>query len=170
MKNGTIYSILKKRYIGSIGKDGYLRITKVKGYNHSKLHLYIWMIANQCDIPKDESGRYYDIHHIDGNKQNNSIYNLQALSKYEHHLLHIKERENNPFYGKKHSEESKNKMSENRKDKKKVGQYTLDGELIKVWDSICECKKEGFNKSSISKCCNDKLKTYKGYKWKLMDE
>lgn len=39
-------------------------------------------------IPKDEFGRSYDIHHIDGNPHNNSIDNLIALSVADHYELH----------------------------------------------------------------------------------
>ena len=37
------------------------------------------------------SGRTYDIHHIDGNVQNNDISNLIALSVHDHYLLHVKQ-------------------------------------------------------------------------------
>lgn len=36
-------------------------------------------------IPKDSNGRSYDIHHIDGDKTNNSILNLVALSIQDHY-------------------------------------------------------------------------------------
>lgn len=39
-------------------------------------------------IPKDELGRTYHIHHIDGNRQNNDISNLVALSLQDHYDVH----------------------------------------------------------------------------------
>ncbi len=45
------------------------------------------------EIPKDELGRTYDIHHIDGNRSNNSIYNLKAVSLKEHWNIHIMQQE-----------------------------------------------------------------------------
>lgn len=39
-------------------------------------------------IPKDEEGRSYDIHHINGDKTNNSIFNLIALSIQDHYDVH----------------------------------------------------------------------------------
>jgi HNH endonuclease len=39
-------------------------------------------------IPKDQNGRTYDIHHNDGNRQNNSPDNLIALSIQEHYDVH----------------------------------------------------------------------------------
>lgn len=42
-------------------------------------------------IPKDENGRTYEIHHIDGNRKNNSIDNLKAVSIQEHYDIHYKQ-------------------------------------------------------------------------------
>jgi len=39
-------------------------------------------------IPKDANGRTYEIHHIDGNKDNNDIVNLIAVSIQEHYAIH----------------------------------------------------------------------------------
>jgi hypothetical protein len=39
-------------------------------------------------IPTDEQGNLYDIHHIDGNRRNNSIENLQCVSIEEHYEIH----------------------------------------------------------------------------------
>jgi hypothetical protein len=39
-------------------------------------------------IPKDDQGRSYDIHHIDGDRSNNSPLNLKAVSMQEHYDIH----------------------------------------------------------------------------------
>lgn len=39
-------------------------------------------------IPKDSDGRSYDIHHIDGNHNNNDISNLKAVTIQEHYDIH----------------------------------------------------------------------------------
>lgn len=39
-------------------------------------------------IPKDGAGRTYDIHHIDGNRSNNTVDNLIALSIQDHYDIH----------------------------------------------------------------------------------
>lgn len=41
------------------------------------------------EIPKDENGRSYEIHHIDGNSENNDITNLTCISIQEHYNLHL---------------------------------------------------------------------------------
>lgn len=42
-------------------------------------------------IPKDEDGRTYEIHHIDGNSSNNHIDNLKCVSIQEHYEIHKKQ-------------------------------------------------------------------------------
>lgn len=44
-------------------------------------------------IPKDAQGRSYQIHHIDGNKDNNEIENLLCLSIEDHYHLHLNQGE-----------------------------------------------------------------------------
>lgn len=42
-------------------------------------------------IPKDEDGRPYEIHHIDGNRNNNSLENLICVSIKEHYDIHYRQ-------------------------------------------------------------------------------
>lgn len=49
--------------------------------------------------------------------------------------------------------------------RKKVYQYTLDGELVKVWNSVTECSSNGYHKGHVSDCCLGKYKQHKGYIW-----
>lgn len=41
----------------------------------------------------------------------------------------------------------------------------IDGEVIKTWESITECKNQGFNIGHIWECCRGKRNKHKGYKW-----
>jgi hypothetical protein len=56
---------------------GYYRSTTHRK-NHLSLHRYVWEKHNG-KIPKG-----YDIHHLDGDKTNNDISNLECLPKPEH--------------------------------------------------------------------------------------
>lgn len=88
--------------------------------------------------------------------------------------------EGNPFYGKKHSEESKQKMSNKRKSldmsfcmKKIVQKDKITGEKIKIWNSIAEIYIFFGSKptnSIISKVCRGKQKTAYGYIWEYHKE
>lgn len=48
---------------------------------------------------------------------------------------------------------------------KPVYQYTLDGVLVRVWPSIKEAQRNGFNQGGIWSCCHGKCKQYKGFLW-----
>lgn len=69
--------------------------------------------------------------------------------------------ENNARFwlGKHHSDEVKQKISENNrnnpKQSKSVYQYTLDGALIRVWPSIRECHRNGYNQGNVAACCRN---------------
>lgn len=87
--------------------------------------------------------------------------------------------ENNHMYGKHPSEETRKKMSENHADfsgekhprARKVAQYDLKDNLIKIWGCITQAANElGIHRTAISNCCNDKAKTAGGYHWEYTDE
>ena len=47
--------------------------------------------AHNGRIPKDSDGRRYHIHHVDGNRTNNQINNLIAVSIEDHYQIHLKQ-------------------------------------------------------------------------------
>lgn len=49
-------------------------------------------------IPKDEEGRSYEIHHIDGNRSNNHIDNLKCVSIQEHYDIHYQQKDYGACY------------------------------------------------------------------------
>lgn len=52
---------------------------------------------------------------------------------------------------------------------KKVAQYDLDGNLVKIWNSATEaCKVIGVSPASLSECCNGKRRMTKNYIWKFI--
>jgi hypothetical protein len=96
-----------------------------------------------------------DVNHIDCNKSNNSINNLQWVSKSENIQHAIKNQRFKRFYGKEHW------LS------KKVIQKNKNGELIKIWDSFSDVKRElNLDIKSLIYCCNGKIyKSVGGFKW-----
>ena len=90
--------------------------------------------------------------------------------------------ENNPMYGKHHSESTKQKISEIRKEKqlakgknnpnaKKVAQCDKQGNLIKIWDYAKQASEElGINRGNICSCCKGKLKSAGGYIWRYAEQ
>ena len=96
-------------------KDGYYQITSKKEGNCGKyLHRLLFEDFYGCEIPKN-----YVVHHKNGNHIDNCILNLQ-LMETKKHLRHHNIGEKNyiygrfgdkaPFYGRKHTEESKKKI------------------------------------------------------------
>lgn len=62
----------------------------------------------------------------------------------------------------KFTESHKQKIADSQS--KTVYQYTLDGVLVEI-NKTSKFKREGYSSSNISRCCNGKRKTYKGYRW-----
>lgn len=98
-KKGRLYSLQENEY-------GYLRICiHVEGRNRiCRVHRLVWQAFNG-KIKKMEQ-----IHHKDGNKKNNHIYNLEKMTHSEHSRM-----EN---LGRKKSKEARRKMR-----KAKIGKY-----------------------------------------------
>ena len=56
---------------------------------------------------------------------------------------------------------------------KKIAQYSLDGTLIKIWNSGMEAERAtGISHSCISKCCRhyQGMQKYKGYRWEFISD
>lgn len=95
----------------------------------------------------DNPERKAQVNHKDENKLNNRADNLEWLTKYE-----------NDHYG-------TGIQRRAEKQSKKVYQYSLEGKLLKVWESTVSCKLAGYNRTSIWFCCTGKHKQHKGYRW-----
>jgi group I intron endonuclease len=77
--------------------------------------------------------------------------------------------EKNPNYGKKHTAESKEKMRTSRQGKH-ILQYDLNGNFIKEWEYMSLARQEyNLDKRSLQKACNGKLKTTGGYIWRYKE-
>ena len=78
--------------------------------------------------------------------------------------------------GTKASNETRQKMSEARKGAKnstarKVVQYDIDGNFIRVWDYIKQASETlNINRCSIGECCRNEQKTAGGFIWKYFTE
>lgn len=133
-----------------------------------RLHRYIWEKHNG----KIPSG--YQIHHIDKNKDNNDISNLELLSEYEHLALHGKKRFENKKWAKKFEEKgveaskSWHSSEEGYKWHKKHWEQDKD-KLYKTFKFQCKnCGKE-FEGHYGSKFCSNKCKSAYRRKHRLDD-
>ena len=77
--------------------------------------------------------------------------------------------ENHPMFGKHHSEETKEKMSESHS--KPIVQIDAStNKIINVWGSSADAEREGYNHGNISLCCKGKRKTHGGFRWMYLSE
>lgn len=99
-----------------------------------------------------------EVNHKNGIWSDNRVDNLEIVTKKQNewHKVNILKRVNNS---------AKGRFGILNGRSKKVKQ-SMDGVVIREWDSICEAhRKLGFDPSSIVKCCKGKMKTHKGYQW-----
>ena len=111
---------------------------------------------------KGNGSKMWEINHIDENKLNNHVENLELVTRKQNnnHGTRIKRMADS---------------QRNRQGSKKVYQFTLNGELVKVWPSTAECGRNGYNEGHVAACCRcaDKgtfCNVYKNYVWSYSEE
>lgn len=143
---GKIWSKKTKKWIGRKDKKGYT-VVNLQGDDDKNLATHqsrvIWFAVNGELPPK------HHIHHINHNRQDDRIKNLQLISAAEHNRMH--------------SEEKKNKPS---KLDKPIAGYDKNGNLILSFRSSKEAKRNGY--SCAYKCANGRIKTSANLIWKWM--
>lgn len=160
-RKNIFYCGLRKEYaerpvkekILSISKSnrGYLQVCLTKNGKY-KTFLVHRLVA-QTFIPNPLNK--LTVNHIDGNKENNCVNNLEWATSSENikhaFTIGIKEIHN----------------------KLKVNQYDLEDNFIKTWNCITDFLKANninLKSSNISMCCKGKRPTAYGYKWKYADD
>ena len=132
-------------------KDGYLIVKLYSDKCYTKL-VHRLVAENFIDIPKLE------VNHLNGNKEDNSINNLEWCTHPEN------ERYSRKVLGK------STKMLE-RNGGKEIIQYDLNDNYIKKWRSATEAGRMlNIRANHISACCNKKRNKTGGYKWRFAKE
>jgi len=102
---------------------------------------------------------HLEVNHIDGNKFNNNVNNLEWCTK---------------SYNQKHSYDKglkKIRRDYNNNLSKHIIQYDLEGNFIKEWANKRTIERElGYGNGNISACCKGKNKTSYGYVWKYKED
>lgn len=127
-----------------INQDGYCRVRlyKDKECKHYSVHRLVaqTFLPNPDNLP--------EVNHKDEDKTNNCVENLEWVSS-----------KTNCNYGKRNR---KIALSKN----KCILQVSLDGELIKEWESASEVQRVlGYSQGNICNCCNGIRKTAYKFKW-----
>ena len=129
---------------------GYLQIGLSKEGERKKYKVHRLVLSTFSPI---ENMCKLDVNHIDENKLNNALYNLEWC-----------DRSYNINHG------TRNKRA-GEKNSIPIAQLSLEGKFIKAWKSSHDAKREGsFDPGAIIKCCKNKFNRegnniYKGYRW-----
>ena len=77
-KSGIVFNSMTNNWIGAVGSGGYYKISMLDQRSgiirHIQTHRLVWLWF-KSDIPED-----MEINHIDGNRLNNRLKNLELLS------------------------------------------------------------------------------------------
>ena len=90
----------------------------------------------------------------------------------KHHSEESKEKNRQAHLGKIHTEESKQKIKKSCEEKfgRKIAQYDKQGNLIQIWKSGKEASKQlGIDQSGIRKCASGERKSSGGFIWKDLE-
>ena len=153
-KNGSKRTIRERILKSRITPNGYSQVFLFNGRRKGKLLLVHRLV---CEAFHENPENKPEVNHINENKLDNRACNLEWVTRKE-----------NCNYGTRPARIAKANV---KNKSKSVGQYTLDGKLIKVWQSIREVERQlGFSNANISKATRDERKTAYGYVWKYIEE
>ena len=153
-EDGRIFSYKSKKFLKpSTLKNGYQIVCLSDNECKRKLYLLHRVVHETFSGEPIPLGM--QVNHIDERKYNNARSNLNLMSPKE-----------NTNWGS--GIERCRKARINGKRSKQVGAFDKNGELVFTFPSVMEAHRNDFDGSSITKCCNGKLKTHKGFTWKYI--
>ena len=156
---GRMYIFREKVLKPGINTKGYLQVQLCKDEKR-KLFLVHRIVAEHF-IPRLNEEQDV-INHIDGNKQNNNVENLEWCTQEQNVQYAIKNKLFDP---------QKCGQAKKPNNSRAVLQFDKNGNFIKEWKSIIDAERElEYKKSHISQCCKGKIKTSHGYIWRYRDE
>lgn len=154
IKNMITNKVLKQ-YIGS---NGYYRIGLYKDKKTKVFEVHRLITKTFIDNVENKK----EVNHIDGNKLNNNINNLEWVTHKENINHAWKTKLFEPV------REASRRYGKDNPAAKRVVQYDLKGNIIKRYDCIVEAVREtNISKTNIGKCCNYRQKTAGGYIWRF---
>ena len=145
IRNKTTKRILKGRF----SKSGYLQVSIKLNDTQKFSNRYIHRLVATYWINNSENKK--EVNHIDGNKENNIVENLEWVTSSE-------------------NQKHRHRLGNNKTSQRKVGKFDKDGNLIAKYDSIIEAAiLEGSPRVSIDNVLQGRRYTLKGFVWKYLD-
>lgn len=153
---GRVRSLFTHRILRqTIRANGYYYISACENGVEKGLRVHR-MVAK---IPNPENKE--QINHIDSNRLNNNVDNLEWVTCKENHQR--------SGYG---EHLSKSQRASTKKKRRKIAQYDLNGNYITTFSSFCDMnRKTGFGIGCVFHCCRGTkgIKQSHGYIWKFAD-
>lgn len=151
LKRGKILSPQERQH-GYLAVCLYGRPSKNGRFRQVSVH----RIVAEAFVPNPN--RFKEVNHKDENKQNNVAENLEWCSHKQ-----------NVLYGT--AIERRKEKQINGKQSRPIAQFTMDGDLVKVFPSISEADRNGYGRSNICKCAqgSPQYTHAYGYIWRYAD-
>lgn len=149
-----------KMLVGQIGKNGY-RSVNIRTLNGKK-RVYIHRLVAINFIPNPHHKE--QVNHIDGNKLNNKVENLEWVSPKENIAHAKKELGFTPPSFSEVTREKTKKLNSN-----KIAKYDCNQNLICIYPSIIEAsRQEHVSRHSIKDVLKGKKGNHKGFIWRYI--
>lgn len=146
-KDGRKQTVKERILKPAMTKDGYLMTYLCSSQKRKWFRVHRLV----CEAFHENPDGKTQVNHINENKTDNRACNLEWCT--------VKENNN---HGTRNA-----RIAETLS--KPIGQYTIDGEFVKVWSSVMEAQRQaGFDCGHISSVANGKRKTHKGFVWKYI--
>ena len=147
-ETGKVWSYKRNKYIGNIGTKGYMQVSlrDDNGKQHFwQMHRLIWTVVNG-EIPDDLT-----VNHINEDKLNNSISNLNLMTNAEQNVWGTR-------------------LKRFAKSKSLYVVAIFNGDIKMFLPSIKTAKEFNFDSTNIVRCCKKQQTTHKGYQWMYLDD
>lgn len=146
VRNKTTLKILK----GRLSKSGYLQVSIKINETNKFSNRYIHRLVAQYWVENPKNKK--EVNHKDGNKENNIFSNLEWVTSSE-------------------NQKHRHSIGISKTSNRKIGKFTVDGELITIYNSIQEAADKENNgvRVSIDNVVHGKRHTLKGFVWKFLD-
>lgn len=140
--------------------SGYLMVRLCCGDKNNQKNRTVHSLVAESFIPNPENKKC--INHIDGNKANNRVDNLEWVTHKENAQHAIKTGLRDPH-------KNNHPKGKDVPNSRKINQYSMDGIFIRSWECISDAAREyGVNPSQIVNNAKGRNKSVHGYIWRYI--